>query len=90
MITSNPCGLLCFALFPLLVALFAWRRKSYGVAAFCVISIPFGVGPLVALLALFKLRKWERLLDVWLLLVSVTILLMMAYVINHYFLFAGR
>jgi len=90
MLAGNPCSLLCFVVFPLLVAIFALHKRRCAMAALCAISILFGVGPLVALLTLFELFKWEWLLDISLLAVGVTILFMVAYVIKHYFLLVGR
>ncbi len=90
MLAGNPCSLLCFVVFPLLVAIFALHKRRYAMAALCAISIFFGVGPLVALLTLFKLLEEDRLLDLSLLLVGVAVLFMMAYVVDHYFLFMGR
>ncbi len=90
MLAGNPCSLLCFVVFPLLVAIFALHKRRYAMAALCAISILFGVGPLVALLTLFELFKWEWLLDISLLAVGIAILFMVAYVIKRYFLLVGR
>ncbi len=86
---QNPCSLLCFMLFPLAVAIFALYKKNYALAVLCAVSILFGVGPLVALLALFKLLEKRRLLDISLLVVGVVVLFMVAYVVGHRFLFVG-
>ena len=83
---QNPCSLLCFMLFPLAVAIFALYKKNYAMAVLCAVSVLLGVGPLVALLALFKLLGKQRLLDISLLIDGV-VLFMMVYVVGHRFLF---
>ena len=84
MVDGDFCALSCFALFPGLVALLAFYKGRRAVALFCLVSILFGVGPLVALLTLFKLCEKKRLLNLSLLVLVVVIMYILFYLATRY------
>ncbi len=87
MLVESSCAFVCFIVVPLFVAFLAFRRGNDAIGVLCVISVFLGVGPLVALLALFNLFGKRRSLDVSLIVLGTIVLYMLLYMVRHYFVF---